>query len=43
VPGKFSALPARAEAMYAPEIQSTSDEMRFEVRDAPETGVAHAP
>lgn len=40
VPGRFSALPARAEAMYAPEIQATADEMRFEVRDAPTTGVA---
>jgi alpha-2-macroglobulin len=36
VPGRFAALPARAEAMYAPELQATSDEMRFEVRDAPE-------
>ncbi len=35
VPGKFSALPARAEAMYAPEIQATADEMRFQVRDEP--------
>lgn len=43
VPGRFHALPARVEAMYAPELQATSDEMRFEVRDAPEaieTGVA---
>ena len=39
VPGKFAALPARAEAMYAPEIQATADEMRFEVRDEP-SGVA---
>jgi uncharacterized protein YfaS (alpha-2-macroglobulin family) len=39
-PGKFAALPARVEAMYAPEIQATADEMRFEVRDAPTTGVA---
>ncbi len=39
-PGKFAALPARAEAMYAPEIQATADEMRFEVRDAPTSGVA---
>ncbi len=39
VPGKFAALPARAEAMYAPEIQATSDEMRFEVRDAPEANL----
>ncbi|MFT3838096.1 MAG: MG2 domain-containing protein [Myxococcaceae bacterium] len=40
VPGKFNALPARFEAMYAPEIQATADEMRFEVRDAPENNVA---
>lgn len=40
VPGKFAALPARVEAMYAPEIQATADEMRFEVRDAPESDVA---
>lgn len=39
VPGKFAALPARAEAMYAPELQATSDEMRFEVKDAPADGV----
>ncbi|MFL5322313.1 MAG: MG2 domain-containing protein [Myxococcaceae bacterium] len=38
VPGRFHALPARAEAMYAPELQATTDEMRFEVRDAPEAG-----
>jgi uncharacterized protein YfaS (alpha-2-macroglobulin family) len=38
VPGRFSALPARLEAMYAPELQATADEMRFEVRDAPEAG-----
>ncbi len=39
VPGRFAALPARAEAMYAPEIQATADEMRFEVRDEPSAGV----
>lgn len=39
-PGRFAALPARAEAMYAPELQATADEMRFEVRDAPASGVA---
>ncbi|MFH1811559.1 MAG: MG2 domain-containing protein [Pseudomonadota bacterium] len=33
VPGKFHALPARFEAMYAPEIQATSDELRVVVRD----------
>lgn len=38
VPGRFAALPARVEAMYAPEITATADEMRFEVRDAPEAG-----
>ncbi len=40
VPGKFDALPARLEAMYAPEIQATADEMRFEVRDEASAGVA---
>jgi uncharacterized protein YfaS (alpha-2-macroglobulin family) len=43
VPGRFAALPARFEAMYAPELQATADEMRFEVRDAPEAGVAVTP
>jgi hypothetical protein len=38
VPGHFHALPARVEAMYAPELRATSDEMRLEVRDAPEPG-----
>lgn len=41
VPGRFAALPARVEAMYAPEIQATADEMRFEVRDEPTASVAH--
>ncbi|HEY3450137.1 MAG TPA: MG2 domain-containing protein [Myxococcales bacterium] len=36
VPGKFHGLPARFEAMYAPEIKATSDEIRLEIRDAPE-------
>jgi uncharacterized protein YfaS (alpha-2-macroglobulin family) len=40
VPGRFAALPARFEAMYAPELQATADEMRFEVRDAPTGDVA---
>jgi uncharacterized protein YfaS (alpha-2-macroglobulin family) len=34
VPGKFHGLPARVEAMYAPEIKATSDEIRLEIRDA---------
>ncbi|WP_224360780.1 alpha-2-macroglobulin family protein [Hyalangium versicolor] len=37
-PGRFHALPARLEAMYAPELRATSDEMRMEVRDAPDPG-----
>ncbi len=41
VPGRFAALPARFEAMYAPELQSTADEMRFEVRDEPSGVAAH--
>lgn len=42
VPGKFHGLPARFEAMYAPEIKATSDEIRLEIRDAaePDKGVA---
>ncbi|MBX7113973.1 MAG: hypothetical protein K1X64_06510 [Myxococcaceae bacterium] len=41
VPGTFSALPARSEAMYAPELRATSDEMRFEVKDAPDGNVVN--
>ena len=33
IPGKFSALPTRASAMYAPELKANSDEMKVEVRD----------
>ncbi|MEP2777208.1 MAG: alpha-2-macroglobulin family protein [Luteolibacter sp.] len=29
IPGKFSALPTRAEAMYAPELRANSDEMKI--------------
>ena len=29
IPGTFSALPARAEAMYAPELKGNSDEIRL--------------
>ena len=31
IPGKFSALPTRAEAMYAPELRANSDEMKFRI------------
>lgn len=33
VPGKFSALPAKASAMYAPELRGNSDEMKIGVGD----------
>jgi len=31
IPGKFSALPTRAEAMYAPELKANSDEMKIRI------------
>lgn len=33
IPGKFSALPATADAMYAPELKANSDEMKIEIHD----------
>jgi uncharacterized protein YfaS (alpha-2-macroglobulin family) len=33
IPGKFSALPARASAMYAPELKGNSDEMKLRIED----------
>lgn len=33
IPGKFSALPAQASAMYAPELRGNSDEMKLGVED----------
>lgn len=33
VPGKFSALPTRASAMYAPELKANSDEMKVGITD----------
>jgi hypothetical protein len=35
-PGKFSALPTRAYAMYAPELRANSDEIKLIIKDAPE-------
>jgi uncharacterized protein YfaS (alpha-2-macroglobulin family) len=32
-PGKFSALPTRAAAMYAPELKANSDELKIGVTD----------
>ena len=33
IPGKFSALPARAYAMYAPELKANSDEIKLRIED----------
>ncbi len=33
IPGKFSALPTMAEAMYAPELRANSDEMKIKISD----------
>jgi uncharacterized protein YfaS (alpha-2-macroglobulin family) len=33
IPGKFSALPTKASAMYAPELRANSDEMKLRIRD----------
>lgn len=33
IPGKFSALPTKASAMYAPELRGNSDEMKISVVD----------
>jgi uncharacterized protein YfaS (alpha-2-macroglobulin family) len=33
IPGKFSALPSKISAMYAPELKGNSDEMKLRVKD----------
>jgi uncharacterized protein YfaS (alpha-2-macroglobulin family) len=33
IPGKFSALPTRAHAMYAPELKANSDEIKLIIKD----------
>ncbi|NQV23622.1 MAG: alpha-2-macroglobulin [Rhodopirellula sp.] len=33
IPGKFSALPTRAKAMYAPELRANSDEIKLNITD----------
>lgn len=33
IPGRFSALPTRAYAMYAPELRGNSDEIKLSIRD----------
>jgi hypothetical protein len=34
IPGRFSALPTRASAMYAPELKANSDELKLNVEEA---------
>jgi uncharacterized protein YfaS (alpha-2-macroglobulin family) len=36
IPGRFSALPTKASAMYAPELKANSDEFKVNVVDGPE-------
>jgi uncharacterized protein YfaS (alpha-2-macroglobulin family) len=33
VPGKFSALPTKASAMYAPELKANADEIKLQIED----------
>lgn len=33
IPGRFHALPARAQAMYAPELRANSDEIQLQIQD----------
>jgi len=33
IPGKFSALPTKASAMYAPELKANSDELKLQIED----------
>lgn len=40
IPGKFSALPTRASAMYAPELKANSDEIKLNIVDQPAKEVA---
>ncbi|MEX2093739.1 MAG: alpha-2-macroglobulin, partial [Pirellulales bacterium] len=35
IPGRFSALPARASAMYAPELKGNSNELKLRIEDRP--------
>jgi uncharacterized protein YfaS (alpha-2-macroglobulin family) len=38
IPGAFSALPAKASAMYAPELRANSDEIKLRIEDGPAVG-----
>jgi hypothetical protein len=35
IPGRFSALPAKASAMYAPELKGNSNELKLNIEDRP--------
>ena len=35
IPGRFSALPARASAMYAPELKGNSNELKLRIEERP--------
>jgi alpha-2-macroglobulin len=35
IPGRFSALPTKASAMYAPELRGNSDELKLNIADVP--------
>jgi uncharacterized protein YfaS (alpha-2-macroglobulin family) len=35
IPGRFSALPTKASAMYAPELKGNSDELKLNIADVP--------
>ena len=37
IPGRFSALPTRGYAMYAPELKANSDEIKLVVEDVAAT------
>jgi uncharacterized protein YfaS (alpha-2-macroglobulin family) len=42
VPGRFSALPTKTAAMYAPDLQGNSDELKLIIEDAAEPGDSSA-
>ena len=33
IPGKFSAMPTQAEAMYAPELKANATEIKLKIED----------
>jgi hypothetical protein len=41
IPGRFSALPTKASAMYAPELRANSDELKLNIDDAKPLGAAN--